>query len=126
MFKYNITTGQMLNPDSTELAIGYSGGNCGKNPEGKNNPDMQNVKNIGPIPCGDYTIFKPAFADPVKGPLCMRLIPEVGNNMFNRGGFMIHGDTNPAGNASEGCIVLPHNARLIIANSNDNDLQVIK
>lgn len=90
-------------------AIGYSGHGAGLN-----NPKMQQVKDVGPIPQGVYTI-EPPHADPVVGPVAMRLQPAEANEMFGRGDFLIHGD-NAAMNqtASEGCIVLPHSARVEI------------
>jgi hypothetical protein len=56
----------------------------------------------------------------------MPLDPDPNNNMYGRDGFMIHGDSisNP-GAASEGCIIMPHFARIAIANSTDKSLQVI-
>lgn len=90
-------------------AVGYSG-----NGEGLNNPAMQDVKDVGPIPQGVYTV-EPPHADPVVGPVAMRLQPAAANEMFGRGDFLIHGDnTKLDHSASEGCIVLPHSARVEI------------
>jgi hypothetical protein len=66
--------------------------------------------------------------DPEKGPLVMRLTPDPGNEMFNRGGFLMHGDlVTEVGLrlASLGCIIEPHATRLAVANSKDFYLQVI-
>ena len=91
------------------MATGYSG-----NGEGLNNPEMQQVKGVGPIPQGVYTI-EPPHADPVVGPVAMRLQPAAGNEMFGRGDFLIHGDNADLDHsASEGCIVLPYDARVEI------------
>ena len=87
---------------------------------------MQNIPEKGPIPIGIYTIGT-AFDDPGgKGPCVFRLIPDPSNEMFGRSGFMIHGD-NIAHNysASEGCIVQGPQVRRLIANSNDDMLEVI-
>jgi hypothetical protein len=99
---------------------GYSGaGNA------KNDPRFQNVKNHGPIPIGFYMIG-PAHHNPRKGPFAMHLIPQPGNKMFWRDGFMIHGDSiHDPGNASEGCIVLPRIAREAIAESGITRLEVV-
>lgn len=87
------------------IAHGYAG--CGL---GKNKPDMQRVRNTGPIPCGWYTVEAP-FNSATHGPHAMRLSPDPFNEMFGRSAFMIHGDSiSRPGEASEGCIVL---ARLI-------------
>ncbi len=103
-------------------AQGYSG-----NGEGLNNPAMQQVHGVGPLPQGIYTIHPPH--DDVKvGPIAMRLVPESGNLMFGRGDFLIHGDNAHANfSASEGCIIMPHDARVAIGAdvlAGDNQLQV--
>ena len=77
---------------------------------GKNNPAMQNVHNVGPLPQGIYTmgplmIHPPGDSLRHLGP-CMVLAPSSANTMFGRGGFFIHLDnpTHP-GLSSNGCIV---------------------
>jgi hypothetical protein len=77
---------------------------------GKNNPDMQTVHNVGPLPQGVYGIG-PLMIHPPGDPLrhlgpCMSLTPHPTNTMFGRSGFFIHLD-NPAhpGMSSNGCIV---------------------
>jgi hypothetical protein len=90
-------------------AVGYSGKGIGKN-----NPNLQAVHNVGPIPRGAYRVSAP-FTHPQKGPLCFRLTPE-GQEMFGRSGFLIHGDSREhPGAASEGCIILPQPARQVLA-----------
>jgi hypothetical protein len=56
----------------------------------------------------------------------MRLTPDSGNQMFGRGGFLIHGD-NAAGNqtASAGCPIFNLGVRNEIGNSGDNIFRVI-
>ena len=120
---WNITAGEIWHSGSF-VAKGYAGGNCGKNPEGVNNPNLTDEPNIGPLPTGKYK-----FGTPVPnghlGPFAIPLIPDGGNQMFGRSSFYCHGDTTPAGNASEGCIILPRAIRNQIAASPDNDLEVI-
>jgi Protein of unknown function (DUF2778) len=101
MYTYSQSTGQFLD-DGQLMTCGYSG--CG---EGENNPAMQDVKNVGPIPVGQYKMVALIFHDDRLGPRVIRLEPYPGNKMFDRDGFYIHGDSieNP-GNASDGCIVL--------------------
>jgi hypothetical protein len=103
-------------------ATGYSG-----NGEGLNNPAMQNAHAVGPLPQGSYTI-QPPHADPKVGPIAMRLAPAPANEMFGRGDFLIHGDNAQANHtASEGCIVLAHDARVAIGAAvlaGDNQLEV--
>ena len=85
------------------------------NGEGLNNPAMQNVSKVGPLPQGFYAIDHPAD-DPVVGEFAMRLIPQGSIEMFGRSDFFMHGD-NPRMNhtASEGCIVASRAAREFVA-----------
>jgi hypothetical protein len=88
---------------------------------------MQDAHAEGPLPRGSYTILPP-HADPQVGPIAMHLVPAPGNEMFRRGDFLIHGD-NPQMNhtASEGCIILAHDARVAIGAAvlaGDNQLEV--
>src|SRR5271165_1598654 len=87
------------------VEVGYSGGNEGKNPEGKNNPSMDGVKGVGPLPKGVYTLGTPVQQSHL-GPFAIPLVPDPANDMKGRGDFYVHGDTTPSGNASEGCIIL--------------------
>lgn len=93
-------SGKFYDEDLCRVGIGYAGRD-----EGKNNPAMQNVKGIGPLPCGLYTAQEPAD-DPVVGKYAMRLIPDSENEMFGRTSFFMHGDSSEhPGLASHGCIV---------------------
>ncbi len=118
MYFYSQTTGIIARSESstlTPIGKGYAGGDCGENPGGVNNPAMQQVQNVGPLPQGVYTIEVPAH-HPKLGPCAMPLIPHPGNAMFGRSGFFIHGDNDAADkSASEGCIVLPGDVRADIA-----------
>lgn len=118
MWTYEQVTGRMLQ-DGERVAIGYSGAG-----EGKNNPDMQDIHNVGPLPKGNYTICAPV--DTVThGPYVLRLDPDPANEMFGRAGFLIHGDSvvHP-GTASEGCIILGKLIRVKIWESDDHQLEV--
>ena len=105
------------------IAIGYSGW-----AEGRNNPALQQVHDVGPIPRGHYTIGSPTCIDHVgpHGPFVLPLTPKDGTAMFGRAGMLIHGDSiqNP-GSASHGCIILPRAIREDIAALHDLDLEVI-
>lgn len=109
-----------LKHNGVVVAEGYSGHGAGRN-----NPDMENVANVGPIPRGRYTIGG-AHQDANKGPVVIRLTP-FGHNARGRSGFLIHGD-NAQGNfsASEGCIILNRAARELISNSGDSMLDVVR
>jgi hypothetical protein len=102
------------------VATGYSGFDAGKN-----NPAMQSVANVGPIPTGKYSIGLP-YDSEAHGPVVMRLTPEDGTDTYGRGGFLIHGDSlQHTGSASHGCIILPRPTRMEIAASEDRELEVI-
>lgn len=116
---YKQSTGE-LGHDGLFVGDGYSGHGVGKN-----NPSMQNIKNVGPIPCGNWVIC-PSFNHPVLGPCVMRLTPDTGTETFERRGFYLHGDgISDPGNASDGCIVQGHSVRVLVSQSDDNDLMVI-
>lgn len=90
------------------IGVGWAG--CGN---GKNNPAMQGVKSVGPLPRGRYTIGKPN-THPTVGPFAMRLTPIEGTDMLGRDGFLIHGPAkNPKdrGNESHGCPILERSRR---------------
>lgn len=125
---YSQSTGQIIHVDSngngTNVGSGYAG-----HGDGVNNPAMQNVPGVGPLPQGVYTIAPQQNNITGNGtnlPSSMRLIPDPSNNMYGRSGFLIHGD-NSNGNqsASEGCLVSNRDTRNRIGNSNDNILRVV-
>jgi hypothetical protein len=119
VWTYNSANGN-LSRDGSLVGTGYSG-----NHAGLNNPAMDNVHDVGPIPKGSWIIGK-FFDDPGgKGPIVAHLSPNADTTTFGRSGFMIHGD-NREGNhtASEGCIILPHDVRAAIEASGDYELEV--
>lgn len=118
-WRYEQVTGRLLR-DGFRMAIGYSGAG-----EGKNNPAMQDVHNVGPLPRGAYTIGEPSDTK-THGPYVLHLTPDASNEMFGRSGFLIHGDSIVApGTASEGCIVLGRLVRQTIWDSGDHWLEVV-
>jgi len=121
MWTYRQIDGALLDQNEKILSFGYSGAGAGKN-----NPEMENVHDVGPIPRGRYRIGKPV--DTVThGPRVLPLTPFPENKMFGRSGFLMHGDSvvNP-GTASEGCIVQPRFARERVAESGDDVLVVVR
>ena len=112
----------LVKDDNTEALFGT--GWAGHS-QGKNNPDMQNVKSIGPLPQGWYTIMPP-HDNPHTGPYTMDLVPDKENKMFGRDLFRIHGAAlhNPE-MSSDGCIVQIRTVRESIWNSGYHRLQVI-
>lgn len=118
MWVYNQANGN-LSHDGALIGTGYSGA-----PSGKNNPAMQNVACIGPIPQGNYAIGEP-FDSPAHGPFAMPLEPDPSNEMFGRSGFLMHGDSiEHPGCASEGCIIMQRAVREAVWNSGDRELEV--
>jgi len=118
--KYIQKTGEIFDIKGVLLGTGYSGHGLGKN-----NPEMEDVKNVGPLPRGAYIILSPHDSDHT-GPFTMSLIPDPNNQMFGRSGFAIHGDSiKEPGTASNGCIIMPRRVREEIYKSNDKYLEVI-
>lgn len=117
-WRYSQASGWIAH-DGENVAEGYSGAG-----DGKNNPAMQDVPNVGPLPRGSYTIGEPSDTK-THGPYVLHLTPDPANEMFGRSGFLIHGDSvvHP-GTASEGCIILPRKVREQVWDSGDRDLEV--
>lgn len=126
MWTYEQRTGKLYGPDGHYVATGYAGGDKGLHPEGINNPDLQNVHNIGPLPCGFYTREEPIDPHPHLGKYAIPLTPDKDNEMFGRSGFFMHGDnvTNP-GHASDGCIIQGPVTRHEFGTSSDKRIQVV-
>lgn len=123
-WNYEQSTGNLIDPSGTVVATGYAGGNCGKNPEGKNNPAMQNVRGVGPLPVGTYVLGLPVMQSHL-GPFAIPLCPAADNEMCGRSDFYMHGDTTPSGNASEGCIIMPRAIRNLVWASDDHTIIVV-
>jgi hypothetical protein len=117
---YEQPTGRLLTPNANLLAIGYSGlGN------GKNNPDLQNHPNLGPLPRGRWHMGA-AINHPECGPITIPLTPDPTNQTFARNGFMIHGDlTDHCQDASHGCLILARYARQRLDESPDRIIDCI-
>lgn len=116
---YSQSSGLLRSPLGEAIGLGYSG-----HAAGVNNPALQEVKDVGPIPQGRWTIG--AASDlPHFGPLVMVLTPDALTDTFSRDGFMIHGDNAAMDHsASCGCIILSHEMRATIAKSTDRALVV--
>lgn len=120
MWTYSQSSGWLTSPAGVSIAQGYSGSGADKN-----QPEDQEIKDMGPIPEGRYTIGEPEDTDD-HGPYVLRLYPSQLNRMFGRDGFLMHGDSiHEPGTASHGCIVMPHDARVEVWESGDRNLQVI-
>lgn len=120
MWTYQQETGKLLSDHGVLAGTGYSG-----NGEFKNRPDAQMLKDHGPIPQGRYTIGKP-YDSADHGPYVLPLHPHIGNQMFGRDAFLMHGDSKSApGTASKGCIIMPRVVREVVGESEDNVLEVV-
>jgi len=117
---YAQNTGELLQ-DGQHVSTGYSGAS-----DGKNNPAMENVHNVGPIPRGDWTITGPPVDSKDHGPYVLKLNPEPSTNTHGRSGFLMHGDSKEhPGSASHGCVILSRPVREEVWNSGDRELEVV-
>lgn len=120
MWTYSQNTGDLLDPKGNKVGTGYSG-----NGPGLNNPAMESVADVGPIPKGNYSIGPP-YVHPTEGPYVMNLIPMLGTDTLGRSAFHIHGDNIKMDHsASKGCIILNHYLREYIWESGCHGITVI-
>jgi len=108
---FSQTTGHVTDDSGTIIAHGYAGNNKDPKHLGKNNPELQGMKCVGPLPQGKYTIGKWGDHGEV-GPNSAPLT-QIEGETFGRNDFLIHGPggEDPA-NCSKGCIVIPHDERM--------------
>jgi RHS repeat-associated protein len=128
--RYEQSTGQMYLIDGLTgkeqfLGQGYAGRGFGFN-----NPDAQNVSNIGPIPEGLYSVgpiqdnrIRIGLPNERVMQASLRLTPIT--NIGIRAGFLIHSDFGVT-TASNGCICTPLTVREAIANTGVRRLQVVQ
>ncbi len=118
-WEYRQSTGN-LKFNGIQVATGYAGYGSGKN-----NPNMEAVKDIGPIPKVKYGIEAPRTSART-GPYVLPLIP-IGHNALGRTDFQIHGDSKSnRGNASNDCIIMDRSIRESIWNSHVRRLVVVQ
>lgn len=116
---YNSTTGRMDRDDKI-IATCYSG-----HGKGLNNPDMETVVGIGPIPRGNYTIGPWEEFHTHLGPCVAPLIPDK-DTAHGRSGFFIHGDNaNMDHTASDGCVIAGRPLREAMRASGETKLTVV-
>ena len=119
MWQFVQSTGN-VSRDGVIVAQGWAGQG-----EGRNNPELQCVPNLGPLPRGLYAITAP-YLNPHTGPYTMNLVPDVGNQMCGRGDFRIHGAAYQHPElSSHGCIILVRPIREQIWASNDHNITVV-
>ena len=93
--------------------------------QGKNSPDAQEEKGIGPLPRGKYTMDR-IEDSPHTGPFTIVLSPDTSNEMFGRSDFRIHGSAIEHPElSSDGCIILLRLYRELVWNSGDHNLEVV-
>lgn len=122
-WRWKQSTGELFkmgDPVETRFAAGYAGSGAGEN-----NPDLQCVQDIGPIPRGWYTL---EAAKNKPAPVTIPLTPDPTNDMCGRNGFLIHADSKLfCGWASDGCIVIADQAtRIAIRDSGIDRLEVVR
>jgi hypothetical protein len=117
---YSQSQGTLVAEDGKLLGTGFAG--IG---EGINNPQMQAVKNVGPLPVGFYRMAPPC-ASVLLGAYAIRLDPNPANKMYGRAGFYMHGECiqHPL-SSSHGCIVMPLSTREAAFASGDRVIEVV-
>ena len=118
---YSQSAGLVTNNDGAIVAHGWSG-----NGAGKNNPAMQDVHNVGPLPQGTYAVGY-WHDHPRLGPMVAELV-QIKGETFGRDDFFVHGAaSNPDhyGQESQGCIVLPRPDRNAVKALNPDFIQVV-
>lgn len=126
MWRWRQSTGELFK-DGKFVTKGYSGKG-----RGVNNPALQGVASVGPIPVGRWKMVAVRNSENT-GPFsivlhCVDATPDDDrHDATGRGAFRIHGD-NRLGDrsASRGCIILPRIYRERMWNSVDHDLEVVQ
>jgi hypothetical protein len=116
---YHQSSGLMNAPDGAFVALGWAGNdsNPHANPThiaGKNNPNVESVRCIGPLPKGLYRVGHWEDMHAGLGPIVAHL-EQIEGETFGRSGFYFHGPAQNVmayGQESEGCIVVPRAGRL--------------
>src|SRR3990167_10737034 len=120
MWLYNQKTGILSNGELWFQCYAGHG-------DGKNNPELDHMKDVGPLPRGRYTMSSLTVRMTARGPYVIHLMPHPENEMHGRAGFLIHGDSvKYPGTASLGCIIRsPKSDREKIWTHGDRELLVV-
>jgi len=105
---YNQQSGRM---DCTGPGSGQ--GHSGRGP-GYNNPEYNNVRDMGPLPKGCYIVGAPYDAPGTTGPISRRLDPFTPDFPYSdrdAGSFRMHGGGE---DSSSGCMIMPPSTRRAI------------
>ena len=127
MWTWDQSAGALIR-DGKTVSRGYSGKG-----RGKNNPALQGVRGVGPLPRGRYRIGTPRTSQRT-GPFVMDLFPidatpaDTVHDATGRSAFQVHGDrvNGPPFSASSGCIILPRAVREQIWRSKDHVIEVVE
>lgn len=94
---------------------------------GLNNPALEHVSKVGPLPRGKYHISHDVETSAKHGPYILRLTPFPENEMYGRSGFLLHGLKKEHPElSSEGCICAsPVKYRQQIHESGDDIMEVV-
>lgn len=117
---FNRVQGKLISPSNQEYAA-YSGHGAGVN-----NPALERVHDVGPIPAGWWDIGAPH--DSKHGPFTLTLTPQAGTEVYGRSDFLCHGDeVEHPGQflASLGCVIAARAVRELIWSSGVHVLFVI-
>jgi len=121
---YDQSSGELTH-NGQFVSRGYSGKG-----RGKNNPSMQGVRGVGPLPAGNW-LMAGVYNSKRVGPFTITLhstddskVDDI-HEPTGRSAFRIHGDSIRApGTASMGCIILPRSVRERMWRSGDRHLVV--
>ena len=117
---YKQSTGELFR-DGKLIETGYSGVLTNKN-----NPDREQVRDMGPIPRGTWKIGSTGTS---RGPLTITL-NHISGNSYSRDmrTFRMHGDKRHGvkGFASEGCIIMGPATRLLVSKDHGATLEVVR
>eukprot|EP00035_Acanthoeca_spectabilis_P005371 m.112947 g.112947 ORF g.112947 m.112947 type:complete len:144 (+) comp12994_c0_seq1:851-1282(+) len=117
-WRYSQRSGELTSSDArlSRPVTGYAG-----HGEGVNNPAMEHMTDIGPLPKGRYKVTaiyrthddrRAAGFSKNLGPVVVHLEPQGGTETHNRGHFRVHGDNSRGDrSASNGCIIMPRAVR---------------
>lgn len=126
---YSQSTGQLLctDDDAGDVVVDTSQCYAGRG-IGRNDPDWQDVKDVGPTPVGPWQIGPGEDRPGRTGDMSLPLSPLPGNDVFNTkrtpNKFWIHGN-NRSDNASKGCPVCPRPIRDAINDRGGGTFHVI-
>lgn len=131
---YVQASGQLLDPNGETEGRGYSGGDHGLRLDAVNNTLLENLADVGPIPCGSYTRADPIPWDSRLGEYVIPLIPDMVTRAkildYGRDPdtFYMHGDSRAHAGmqmGSDGCICMALVPRQEFGTSLDKELQVV-